>query len=371
MRTTYFKVNFNIASKSKKNILSMSLLIIFTVLFVLVVELQNLGDNYRQWRSYYESLEVNISYFNSSLLRKHDFKETYDNLNQQEGYISSLQNGEVLNNPQLYLESYQKLLHTMIDGYNNNYKGADTLSIPPKYQLRQRLVIYQYLHDYRIPVMMNSKSSVTYLIFIFNIISIYIYIYILIISSDIWLIKINHPTLLKSIPYRVRDEVTGKTLINMVLVFVPLMIGLIGAYIFAGMRNGFRSLNYPNVFYFSNIRAIPIWYDIFLFLLYTAFLIAFVTSLTLVLNQITKNVYLSILIGIAFYITSYLPNKMLKFIFWLPCPYLNVRTLFDGTLASKTGLMWLNIASGSVVLLIWTFLLFNFFGYLVTKGRKA
>lgn len=72
MKRTYFKANFTIARKSKKNILLMGALVLFMVLFVLVVEAQNLGDNYRQWRSYYDSLEVNISYFDSSLLCKQE-----------------------------------------------------------------------------------------------------------------------------------------------------------------------------------------------------------------------------------------------------------------------------------------------------------
>ena len=51
MKATYFKANFNIARKSKKNILLMGLLVVFMLFFVLVVEAQNIGNTYRQWRS--------------------------------------------------------------------------------------------------------------------------------------------------------------------------------------------------------------------------------------------------------------------------------------------------------------------------------
>ena len=368
MKRTYFKANFNIARKSRKNILLMVALVLFMVLFVLVVETQNLGDNYRQWQSYHDSLEINISYFDSNSLHKKEYKETYYNLNNQEACIAGLQNGEVFSAPQTYLENSIGLFQTMLKGYRNNYLGASTLNVPPKYQLHQRLVIYKYLYRHHIPAVMNSKSSVTYLIYILNFVAVFIFFYVLLISSDVWMIKLDHDTVLRNIPYRVEDEVKGKILINLVLVLVPILIGLIGAYLFAGFRNGFRSLNYPNVFYFNKIRAIPVWLDCVYFLLYTAVLVIFVTSLTLFLNQLTKNVYLSIFIGIALYVLSYASNQLSKFIVWLPSEYLHVNNVLNGTVASKTGFAGLNLVTGAVILLIWSLISVAGFRYLINKG---
>lgn len=41
--------------QGKKEYLLMLLLVLLMIFFVLVVEVQNLGDNYRQWRAYHES----------------------------------------------------------------------------------------------------------------------------------------------------------------------------------------------------------------------------------------------------------------------------------------------------------------------------
>ncbi|GAA2960011.1 hypothetical protein MU859_09330 [Lactobacillus kefiranofaciens subsp. kefirgranum] len=70
MNRYYFKANFNIARKSKKNLLLVGLLIIFMTFFLFVVEAQKIGDGYRQWRAYAESVEVNADYFDGSSLRK-------------------------------------------------------------------------------------------------------------------------------------------------------------------------------------------------------------------------------------------------------------------------------------------------------------
>ena len=81
MNPNYFKANFKIAIKSKKNFLLVCLLIIFMTFFLFVVESQEIGDGVRQWRDYAESVQVNTDYFDGSSLRNKHYKQTYDNLN--------------------------------------------------------------------------------------------------------------------------------------------------------------------------------------------------------------------------------------------------------------------------------------------------
>ena len=100
MNPNYFKANFKIAIKSKKNFLLVCLLIIFMTFFLFVVESQEIGDGVRQWRDYAESVQVNTDYFDGSSLRNKRYKQTYDNLNKQSAYIADLQNGEAFNDPQ-------------------------------------------------------------------------------------------------------------------------------------------------------------------------------------------------------------------------------------------------------------------------------
>lgn len=80
MNRYYFKANFKIAIKSKKNFLLVCLLIISMTFFLFVVETQKIGDGYRQWRDYYESVQVNEDYFDGSSLRQKNYKQTYANL---------------------------------------------------------------------------------------------------------------------------------------------------------------------------------------------------------------------------------------------------------------------------------------------------
>lgn len=371
MNPNYFKANFKIAIKSKKNILLVCLLIIFMTFFVFVVESQKIGDGSRQWRDYAESVQVNTDYFDGSLLRKKNYKQTYDNLNKQSVYIAVLQNGEAFNDPQSYLRGSENLIKTMLAGYRNNYKGAKTLNIPAKYELYQQLVLYKYLYKHRIPIVMSSKSSSTYLIYILSLVGAFIFLYVLFISSDIWMLKLNHSTVLKNIPYRIEDEIIGKININIALTIIPLVIGMCGAYLFAGIRNGFSSLRYPDVFYITKITAIPLWSYCLLFLLYSIVIVIFATSLTLVLNQITKNVYLSILIGMLILMISFLPERMSKYLLWLPSMYLNITKVFNGTVANITNLSFINCLVGTFVLIMWSLVLMISFRSLVDKGRNV
>lgn len=371
MNQNYFKANFKIAIKSKKNFLLVCLLIIFMIFFLFVVESQKIGDGIRQWRDYAESVQVNTDYFDGSSLRKKDYKQTYDNLNRQSAYIADLQNGEVFNDPQSYLKGSENLIKAMLAGYKNNYKGAKTLNIPAKYELYQRLVSYKYLYRHHIPIVMNSKLSSTYLIYILSLVGSFIFLYVLFISSDIWMLKLNHPTVLKNIPYRIENEIIGKININSVLTTISLFIGIVGAYLFAGIRNGFSNLRYPDVFYLTKITAIPLWLYCLVFLFYSIVIVSFTTALMLVLNQMTKNVYLSILIGMFIYIISFLPASMNKYLLWLPSPYLNITKVFNGTVANVTKLSFINCGVGIGVLIIWSLILIFCFQRLVDKGRNV
>lgn len=371
MNPNYFKANFKIAIKSKKNFLLVCLLIVFMTFFLFVVESQKIGDGIRQWRDYAESVQVNTDYFDGISLRKKSYKQTYDNLNRQSSYIADLQNGEIFNDPQSYLRGSENLIKTMLAGYRNNYKGAKTLNVPAKYELYQRLASYKYLYSHHIPIVMNSKSSSTYLIYILSIVGCFLFLYVLFVSSDVWMLKLNHPTVLKNIPYRIEDEIKGKININLVLTIIPLLIGMIGAYLFAGIRNGFSNLRYPDVFYFTKITAIPLWLYCLLFLLYSIVIVIFATSLTLVLNQITKNVYLSILIGLLIYMISFLPEKVSKYFLWLPSTYLNITKVFNGTAANITKLSFVNCYVGAFVLIVWSSILMISFCRLVDKGRDV
>lgn len=371
MNRYYFKANFKIAIKSKKNFLLVCLLIISMTFFLFVVETQKIGDGYRQWRDYYESVQVNEDYFDGSSLRQKNYKQTYANLCKQSAYIAILQNGEVFSDPQTYLRGSENLIETMLDGYKNNYKGAKTLNVPPKYELYQKLATYKYLYQHHIPVVMNSKASSTYLVYILSMLGSLIFLYILFISNDVWILKLRHSSLLKNIPYRNKDEISGKTTINIVLTIIPVLIGIIAAYIFAGVRNGFVTLNYPNVFYFNKIFAIPLWAYCLLFLVYVVLLVLFTTSLTLFLNQLTKNVYLTTLIGMLVYAISYLPGTISKYLFWLPSSYLNITNVFNGTVANTTELNFLNCCTGALILMIWSLIFMSCFSYLVNKGRRV
>ncbi len=99
-------------------------------------------------------------------------------------------------------------------------------------------------------------------------------------------------------------------------------------------------------FYFTKIGAIPLWIYDLAFLAYCAIVVIFTTALTLVLNQLTKNVYLTMLLGILVYIISYLPGTILKFLFWLPSPYLNVTNVLTGTVANTTNLAFFELLCG-------------------------
>lgn len=369
MNPTYLKSNLLIGLKSKKNQLLIILLVLFIIFSLFIVEKQKIGDGAKSWENYGQSLQANANYFDSEMLKRPTYKSTYDNLNKQSQELASLQNSQVFVDPVQYLTSYRNLLNTMQAGYHNHYAGAKTLNVPSQFFIKQELNKTDYLIKHKIPIFMNNESSATYLIYILSVLGTIIFFYLSFISSDSWIINLRHQSILKNIPYRFKDEVFGKIIINSTLVFLPLLLGTILAYIFAGLRHGFVTLNYPVIFYSTSILAIPLWLYCFLFLVYLSGLIIFTTSLSLFLNQLTKNVYLTIFIEVILYALLFLPKATLKWLVFLPFPYLNLTDLLNSNLANKLNLNSINLLTGYCVLLIWSIFLLILFKYLAA-GRK-
>ncbi|MFD3268169.1 hypothetical protein [Lactobacillus johnsonii] len=110
MNLTYLKSNLLIVLKSKKNQLLIVILIIFSTFSLFIVENQKIGDGTKSWETYSESLQANANYFDSEMLKKSTYKNTYDNLNKQAQELASLQNSQVFTDPVQYLNSYRNFL---------------------------------------------------------------------------------------------------------------------------------------------------------------------------------------------------------------------------------------------------------------------
>ena len=364
MNLTYLKSNLLIVLKSKKNQLLIVILVLFSTFSLFIVENQKIGDGIKSWETYSESLQANSNYFDNEMLKKTTYKNTYDNLNKQAQELASLQNSQVFTDPVQYLNSYRNLLTTMQAGYTNHYAGANTLNVPSQFFISKELNRINYLINHKIPIVMNNESSATYLIYVLSFLGTIIFFYISFISADSWIINLKHQSVLKNIPYFFKDEIIGKIGINFILVFSSVLLSIIGAYVFAGIKHNFVTLNYPVNFYFTHALTIPLWSYCLVFLAYISGLVIFVTSLSMFLNQITKNIYLTIFIEGSIYALLFLPKDILKWLVFLPSPYLDLTNLFNGDLASNLHLTNVNFLTGYLVLLIWSLILIYGFKYL-------
>lgn len=236
--------------------------------------------------------------------------------------------------------------------------------MPSQFFISKELNRINYLIKHKIPIVTNNESSATYLIYVLSFLGTIIFFYISFISADSWIINLNHQSVLKNIPYFFKDEIIGKIGINFILVFSSVLLSIIGAYVFAGIKHNFVTLNYPVNFYFTHTLTIPLWSYCLVFLAYLSGLVIFVTSLSMFLNQITKNIYLTIFIEGSIYALLFLPKDILKWLVFLPSPYLDLTNLFNGDLASNLHLTNVNFLTGYLVLLIWSLILIYGFKYL-------
>lgn len=359
MNTNYLQSYLKIEVKSKKNIFITIVLILMSCLLLFIVENKKLGEGAYSWESYHESVSQNVKCFQSNSLKEKRYRETYDNLNQQSALLAQLENSQVFEDPKTYFASSIKLINKMLEGYKNNYAGATSLTIMSKPELYRLKAIYQFLSINKIPIALSSSKSSTYLIFLLTFLGSIIFLVISLITSDIWMPQLRHVTILKNVPYSLKNRIIGINLTTLFITICGVLLSIIAAFLLSGLRNGFSTINYPVSIYTDNFYAIPIWQYVVLFVLYIAIICIFTTNLSILLNKLTKNVYLTIFGCIGIYFLGYLPSKWICI---LPCAYLNITNVFNGELASNVNIgLPLNFLTGIVFLLFWTVIVVGLF----------
>lgn len=368
MNTSYLKANFKIAIKSKKNILLFLALILLSCSLLFVVEHQHLGASANSWESYHESVSRNIKYFQNNQLKGKKYTATYNNLNQQSALLADIENSAVFKSSKSYFSAATKLINVMLQGYKNNYAGASSLAIMTKVELYQLRATYRYLAKHNISIALSSTKSSTYLIYLLTFLGTIIYFFIVLITCDTWMPILQHPTLLKNTPYSLKNKIISTNLINLFIIVSSVLISIIGAFLIAGIKNGFSNINYPISFYIKQFSAIAIWKYVLLFVLYISVVCIFGTNLSILLNFLTNNIYLTIFISCSTYFFAYIPAK---FIYFLPSPYLNITRLFNGSLSVNANLSFpLNLLTGIFILLIWSIILAALFIFFNRKEGK-
>ncbi|MBP2058929.1 hypothetical protein J2Z60_002120 [Lactobacillus colini] len=352
MQAKYLKSYFKIAIKSKKNIYLGLILLLISCLLLFVVENKKLGEGATSWESYHESVSQNIKYFQLNSLKEKKYQTTYNNLNKQSALLAQLENSQVFDNPKSYFSSSIELINTMLEGYKNNYKGASSLTIMSKTKLYQLRAVYKYLSDNNIPIALSSTKSSTYLIYLLTILGGIIYFLIVLLVSDVWMPQIRHATILHNVPYQLKTRVIGVNIVTLAITLSELLLSLLAAFLLAGLKNGFSTIKYPTSVYFKDFSALPVWLYVILFIFYVAVVCVFATNLAILLNKITKNIYLTIFVSLGMYFLSYIPSK---WIYLLPAPYLNITNVYNGQLATSVNtLVPLNFLAGIAILLIWS-----------------
>ncbi|KAF1301140.1 MULTISPECIES: hypothetical protein [Enterococcus] len=173
------------------------------------------------------------------------------------------------------------------------------------------------------------------------------------ISSDLLLEEMNHLSVTNGYPISFRKRILLKIsflfgIFLLVLFLILLLAGIMGIFSPIG------SLCYPVPIYIQNYQTVPFWLYLFLIIGYLLMLTLFTTLLSLSLNYLLNNLYITIFTSFGLYLLPYFFPNFMKSLWFLPSIFLNPVQLLQGEFLKETFL------SGIGVLATWCLFFITF-----------
>ncbi|MFD1430729.1 hypothetical protein [Lacticaseibacillus mingshuiensis] len=274
------------------------ILVLLPSLFWFWARYQNV-DNARTAASHAEvSINANLSRYNDQTMKLPENKAMYNNLIAQWNAATGIPTGIQFGAADILTESTLELAELQQKAYSLNRSGTEDLVLPSKIQLADtllvtRTVLKQHKH---LQTSVQDASSLlkTAMKYGGSILFFLILLFAMTLGMDRW----RHPSLLRDLPVPPLNRLLGKLLGMLLVVLVPLTTGLGLATLWIGLVDGFGDLTYPLTFNVGHLTTLPLIGYLALFLLAAAVLTIFTALLAMLLNRLTKSVYLTLFIGL-------------------------------------------------------------------------
>jgi len=333
----YTKHQIKVFLQSKKLWIVSIMFIIFFPLYYSYFQTVNPDTVYSQ-----KSKEKKLLLMTLDIL-PHDINDTdkgseiYDNLteqlsliNMQMYYVSEGEEIEEYVSDGIRLNKLRLELHDKGNPYVPDY------FVIPKKDIKDENKFLQYLEDNDLTIEDNPYYMTHFLASAFDFISgSLLFIMILLFGSNMFAYEHVQVTLLKKLPVSFTQRAISKLSLLFIMILTSMSVGLLLGILRSLSASGVGHLKYPILIYEnSEMTVIPI----FLYLLYVCLAIVIIVlmilSLALLLEQIFKNTYATILIGLFLYILPDVFHRIgFTFKVLYPLKFVNITSVLSGDLA--------------------------------------
>jgi hypothetical protein len=356
--------------RNKKNIAVALFLLLFTAGFLYIARYQGIGDQLRQVTGVQLSLNANVNRYDQYATGQKRKLAVYHNLLAQKQAYAEAQAGMLLGDRSMLAEGNLDVARIQLAGYRLGYAGTADLNIPDEFTVRQNLTLAKGLVHSNHQIQFQINTAVSYLILIMQVLGPWFFLVILLLTSDIWLDKQTHFSVMANIPVTPLQQALAKLTAGTSMSLLLIIGAFMTAGMAAGVAFGFGDWTYPVVTTAGQLTTVPFWLALILYLMLAAVLTLFTVCLALLLNSLTHNPYVTLFAGAALWCVGMLFPTASRWIWFIPTGILNLGALFTGAATTQTPLALTGLIGPVALLLGWSAILLYLFGQNERRAQR-
>lgn len=276
-----------------------------------------------------------------------------DNLYEQQGLLAMKYNGIKFEESDWFYDAGIELAELRLAAADYSAEKVPPTLFPSRDVSERQLVEYEAMQEAQLPNRTDSENVYDYSVKLLSIYGTLAFLFTLLLSSDIGLRDLSHPTLVKSYPIQANKR-------HLIQTGIIAFSGTVGLLFLLGMNLGLAQIVWSTsdwlrpIAYYAQLKylTIPLIQYVYQFSLYVFVLMIHTTLFSFLINQVFKNQYVTIMIGSLMYAVGFLLSSNQAWMRWLPFPYYHVDQVFSGFLAEQVHPQ-MHTLRGLFILLSW------------------
>lgn len=276
-----------------------------------------------------------------------------DNLYEQQGLLAMKYNGIKFEESDWFYDAGIELAELRLAAADYSDEKVPATLFPSRDISERQLARYEAMQEAQLTNRINSENVYDYSVKLLSIYGTIAFLFTLLLSSDVGLRDLSHPTLVKSYPIQANTR-------QLIQTGIIAFSGTVGLLLLLGMNLGLAQVVWSTsdwlrpIAYYAQLEylTVPLIQYVFQFSLYVFVLMIHTTLFSFLINQVFKNQYVTIMLGGLMYAAGYLLSSSQAWMRWLPFPYYHVDQVLSGFLAEQVHQQIYSL-QGLFILLIW------------------
>lgn len=320
-----------------------------------------------------EAIEVDGALLPYQIVNSDEGDAVYQNLLKQKSVLARQLNSVLFNQPKKYISTSQELTNLRLDLRNATSFEEELSFLQPSLEsVLKDEAYYTYLAEQEEEVILKPESIASLTILFLTVLGVIWFPICAFLTANILEDEYEHTSLIKGQPQPFMKRMMKKFSV----LYLFFVVSLLGAFLVGGiltqlLGNPVNDLSHVNAIQLMSFVILKNWQIICAYFIYMSILFLFVFTLSVLLNIVFRNFYLTLIIELAFYgLTILLPDFIAQAP-WYIGSYIVPSYLFNGNYLTDTSSGLLNPVVGSLYLLVASGLLSMLASLLSKRGLKG